>query len=392
MRTVIYLITMFFAVSAHSQSFNYPPYGWYQWKSTVTSSAALPTTGNVAGDARIDLTTFDVWIWNGSEWIQATSGGGSPISGSGTANTVAKWTGTSTLGNSSITDNGTTVATAENFSAAGATFSGLVTAANLTAIGLSSSEAVFTNVGGELMSNPITGSGNVVMSNSATLVAPSLGTPSALVGTNITGTASGFTAGTVTTNANLTGPITSSGNATSVASQTGTGSTFVMNTGPTISTTTLAGVTTCSSTTNATSPTAAGTLISGGLGIVKDIWMAGSQTTGAGVTTTPTIAYIHANSATVSIPNASTQTYVIDSSTGSAEVFVSERSDGVSCIYNIDLASHHTLINDSSGVTCSAIANTASLLSLGYDGNGTITIYNNLGSTKAVRIMIVGTE
>jgi hypothetical protein len=37
-----------------------------------------------------------------------------------------------------------------------------------------------------------------------------------LVGTNITGTASGFTAGSVTTNANLTGPITSVGNATTI--------------------------------------------------------------------------------------------------------------------------------------------------------------------------------
>ncbi len=49
------------------------------------------------------------------------------------------------------------------------------------------------------------------------------GTPSALVGTNITGTASGLTAGnatlaaTVTTNANLTGPVTSVGNATAIA-------------------------------------------------------------------------------------------------------------------------------------------------------------------------------
>jgi hypothetical protein len=41
------------------------------------------------------------------------------------------------------------------------------------------------------------------------------GTPSALVGTNISGTAASLTAGTVTTNANLTGIITSSGNATS---------------------------------------------------------------------------------------------------------------------------------------------------------------------------------
>lgn len=45
--------------------------------------------------------------------------------------------------------------------------------------------------------------------------------------TNITGNA-----GTVTTNANLTGPITSVGNTTSVASQTGTGSTFAMSVSP----------------------------------------------------------------------------------------------------------------------------------------------------------------
>lgn len=79
-----------------------------------------------------------------------------------------------------------------------------------------------------------TGTGNVVLSNSPALVTPALGTPSALVGTNITGTASGFTAGTVTTNANLTGPITSVGNATSIASQTGTGTTFVVDTSPTL--------------------------------------------------------------------------------------------------------------------------------------------------------------
>lgn len=60
-----------------------------------------------------------------------------------------------------------------------------------------------------------------------------LGTPTSGVGTNLTGTASGLTAGHVTTNANLTGPITSSGNATSIAAQTGTGSTFAMSAGPT---------------------------------------------------------------------------------------------------------------------------------------------------------------
>ena len=92
---------------------------------------------------------------------------------------------------------------------------------------------VFTDASKGLVSNTMTGTGNVVMSTNAVLTTPALGTPSALVGTNITGTAAGLTAGTVTTNANLTGPITSVGNATSIASQTGTGTTFAMSASPT---------------------------------------------------------------------------------------------------------------------------------------------------------------
>jgi hypothetical protein len=65
-----------------------------------------------------------------------------------------------------------------------------------------------------------TGTGVLVFNTSPTLVTPALGTPSALVGTNITGTAAGLTAGNVTTNANLTGAITSVGNATSLGSFT----------------------------------------------------------------------------------------------------------------------------------------------------------------------------
>lgn len=61
-----------------------------------------------------------------------------------------------------------------------------------------------------------TGTGALVFATSPTLVTPLLGTPTSGVLTNCTGTAAGLTAGTVTTNANLTGPITSAGNATSV--------------------------------------------------------------------------------------------------------------------------------------------------------------------------------
>lgn len=62
-----------------------------------------------------------------------------------------------------------------------------------------------------------TGSGAVVFATSPTLVTPLLGTPTSGVLTNCTGTASGLTAGHVTTNANLTGDVTSSGNATTIA-------------------------------------------------------------------------------------------------------------------------------------------------------------------------------
>ena len=62
-----------------------------------------------------------------------------------------------------------------------------------------------------------TGTGSkFVVDTSPTLITPDLGTPSALVGTNISGTAAGLTAGNVTTNANLTGGVTSIGNAATV--------------------------------------------------------------------------------------------------------------------------------------------------------------------------------
>jgi len=95
--------------------------------------------------------------------------------------------------------------------------------------------AMFDGTTGKLLANSTpTGTGNPVLATSPTLITPALGTPTALVGTNISGTAAGLTAGAVTTNANLTGPITSTGNATAIAAQTGTGTTFVMNTSPTL--------------------------------------------------------------------------------------------------------------------------------------------------------------
>lgn len=55
---------------------------------------------------------------------------------------------------------------------------------------------------------------------SPTFITPALGTPASGVATNLTGTASGLTAGNVTTNANLTGHVTSTGNAAVLGSFT----------------------------------------------------------------------------------------------------------------------------------------------------------------------------
>jgi hypothetical protein len=90
----------------------------------------------------------------------------------------------------------------------------------VTSVGTVTSLGSFTsaNLAGALSDE--TGSGSAVFATSPTLVTPNLGTPSTLVGTNITGTASGLTAGSVTTNANLTGAVTSVGNATSLGSFT----------------------------------------------------------------------------------------------------------------------------------------------------------------------------
>ena len=116
------------------------------------------------------------------------------------------------------------------------TFTGTVTIPTPFTLGATSVTSTGTQLNYLSSATGTTGttSTNLVYSTSPTLVTPNLGTPSTLVGTNITGTASGLTAGNVTTNANLTGPITSVGNATSIASQTGTGTKFVVDNTPTL--------------------------------------------------------------------------------------------------------------------------------------------------------------
>jgi len=182
-----------------------------------------------------------------------TTGNGSPISSLGPTQDVVVSATAVTPKTNNIVDVGSAALKFKNLHLAGtAAIGGTLDVTGVTTLtaqpvlsSLTASQAVFTNGTKGLVSNAITGTGDVVMSTSPTLVTPALGTPSALVGTNITGTASGLTAGNVTTNANLTGAVTSVGNATSLGSftsaalldaltdETGTGS-AVFATSPTL--------------------------------------------------------------------------------------------------------------------------------------------------------------
>ena len=179
-----------------------------------------------------------------------------------------------------------------------------------------------------------TGTGSLVFATSPTLVTPALGTPSALVGTNITGTAAGLTAGNVTTNANLTGAVTSVGNATSLGSfssanllaaltdETGTGS-AVFATSPTLVTPIL-GTPTSATLTNATGlPLTTGVtgqlpVANGGTGTATPSIVAGTNVTVTGTWPNQTIASTASGTGDVVGPTSSTDNAFarFDSTTG----------------------------------------------------------------------------
>ena len=108
-------------------------------------------------------------------------------------------------GNTFATNDQVTATTLNNI-ANSATFASGAVDGNTTQL---SSGAIIVKDGGVSSSK---------LASSLVLVTPNLGTPSAGVLTNCTGTAAGLTAGAVTINANLTGDVTSVGNATSIAS------------------------------------------------------------------------------------------------------------------------------------------------------------------------------
>jgi len=226
---------------------------------TAALNNLLPTqTGNANKYLQTDGTNA---TWDAVSLSTSDITGTLPVANGGTGVTSSTGTGSVVLSNSPTL---VTPALGTPTSGTATNLTGLPISTGVSGLGTGVATFLGTPSSANLISavTDETGSGALVFANSPTLVTPALGTPSALVGTNITGTASGLTAGNVTTNANLTGAITSTGNATSLGSfssanllgaltdETGTGS-AVFATSPTLVTPIL-GTPTSATLTNAT--------------------------------------------------------------------------------------------------------------------------------------------
>jgi hypothetical protein len=119
---VAFLVASLLGIRARAAG-GYYPWGDIHWKAPVASSAALPASGNLTGDVRMELTAFGLYYWSGSAWVLITTGsGGSP----GGANTDIQFNSSNSFGGSAnLTWSGTVLGVTGSVNASNFTDSAL---------------------------------------------------------------------------------------------------------------------------------------------------------------------------------------------------------------------------------------------------------------------------
>lgn len=162
----------------------------------------------------------DVLYRNATQWVNLAAGTNGHVLTSGGPAANPSWTA---AGSGDMTLAGVqTVTGAKQFGTIGGAVGKLILAGSTSGSTILNAAAVAgtTTVVLPGASTTLVGTDTTDTLSNKTLVAPALGTPVSGVATNLTGTAAGLTAGTVTTNANLTGHVTSVGNAAVLGSFT----------------------------------------------------------------------------------------------------------------------------------------------------------------------------
>lgn len=186
---------------------------------TMTLSSVDGATVNFGSGGTVAYSTGGAALTAGNDTNVTLTLGGSPTTALvNAASVTAGWTGTLSAARGGTGLSAGTSGGIPYFSSTTTIASSGLLAANALMIGGGAGAAPATTTTG---TGVLTALGvNVGSAGAFVTLNGAGGTPSSMVGTNITGTAAGLTAGNVTTNANLTGAVTSSGNTTSLGSFT----------------------------------------------------------------------------------------------------------------------------------------------------------------------------